>query len=662
MAEKHQKTGQREAGGGVGRHLLHVYAAADPRSLGLFRIGLGLLLLVDLLRRVPGLSTWYTNEGLLPNHMLLWRPMARWQFSALFAASGTAEAALLFVAFGLVFLGLLVGWKTKVFQLLAVPAVVSLHSRGIILENGGDVVTNLLTIWSAFLPLGRRFSVDALLASLKARKEVAPEELEERELLPEPTAPVLSLAVTALFLQVAVIYFFNAVHKSGSIWRDGGAIHYVLHQDRIVTTLGLWLREHLPGFLSPLFSEATLVVEYAAPFLLLAPVFTVWARRLAIVSLVGLHVGIALLMNVGLFSSAMICFYPLFLTAQDWDELGGLLGRGDRKRVVFFDAACGVCFQVARVLVRLDAHRNLELVPSYEASRLPKGVTPELAEQTMIAFDPATGRTWTHADAFHQAFRALPLGPLWSWPLRLPGVAQAARAFYERFAARRRDVSVWLGLAACGLRPPSKGGKAEAAPAVAERPRPLSYLREAAVAVLLVATTSQLLVENRAIPKALKVKQPELLKPIVVYPRMFQGWSMFAPNPPTTDGMIVVDAVTADGRRIDPFNFAASGWTGPAPETIPPRLGQDQFFCDYTNRIHQKGNAPYRDAFKDWILKHHERTGRPQDRVVSFEVHWLEDTSPPPGELEARDTKRTKVFEHRGGRPLLPGPPAGQPM
>src|SRR5262245_57502582 len=63
------------------------YFALDARSLGLARIYLGCLLLADLLRRIPHLSTWYTNDGPLPNHVLMWRPIADYQFSLFFLAS-----------------------------------------------------------------------------------------------------------------------------------------------------------------------------------------------------------------------------------------------------------------------------------------------------------------------------------------------------------------------------------------------------------------------------------------------------------------------------------------------------------------------------------------------------------------------------------------------
>ena len=49
----------------------------------------------------------------------------------------------------------------------------------------------------------------------------------------------------ALLLQITVIYYFNVVHKGGPTWRDGSAVHYALHQDRLVTWLGWKLRPHL---------------------------------------------------------------------------------------------------------------------------------------------------------------------------------------------------------------------------------------------------------------------------------------------------------------------------------------------------------------------------------------------------------------------------------
>jgi hypothetical protein len=138
--------------------IVETYFTFDRRSLGLTRIGLGCLLLWDLIRRVPGISTWYTNDGLLPNHTHLWRPAAPQMFSLLFAASWTNEAAAIFAFCGIAFFCLLIGYKTKIAHVLSFVSVVSLHSRCVFLENGGDVVLNLLCVWTLFLPMGDRFS------------------------------------------------------------------------------------------------------------------------------------------------------------------------------------------------------------------------------------------------------------------------------------------------------------------------------------------------------------------------------------------------------------------------------------------------------------------------------------------------------------------------
>ena len=50
------------------------YLSIDPRTLGLLRIGIACLLLLDLAKRVPLVRLFYVNDGLIPNHRVLWRP------------------------------------------------------------------------------------------------------------------------------------------------------------------------------------------------------------------------------------------------------------------------------------------------------------------------------------------------------------------------------------------------------------------------------------------------------------------------------------------------------------------------------------------------------------------------------------------------------------
>ncbi|HZL18907.1 MAG TPA: hypothetical protein VFG23_14295, partial [Polyangia bacterium] len=56
---------------GLGGLLRDTYLRIDTRSLALGRIVLGLVLIADLLRRIPWIRYFYSNAGLLPNHTIL---------------------------------------------------------------------------------------------------------------------------------------------------------------------------------------------------------------------------------------------------------------------------------------------------------------------------------------------------------------------------------------------------------------------------------------------------------------------------------------------------------------------------------------------------------------------------------------------------------------
>ncbi|HET6283525.1 MAG TPA: HTTM domain-containing protein, partial [Polyangia bacterium] len=506
------------------------YLTVDPRSLGAGRIALALVLLIDLLRRVPDIELWYSNNGLVPNHTLLWRPPTQWMFSFFFMASWTDEAVIGFVLCGLVYLGLLVGWRTRLMQFLSLLAVLSLHGRSTFIENGGDWMLAELSVWTAFLPLGRRFSVDAWLAGLRPDGK------------PDNT-PVVSLAMLGILIQLAVSYIFNALHKGGATWRDGTAVHYVLHQDRMVTWLGVWARPYMTLLLSKVLSYGSLVVESLLPVLVGSPVYRVVTRRLAILSVIALHLGFQLAINLGVFSLVMIAYVPFLMTSEDWE----VLGRWATRRGSI----------------------------------------------------PRPGR-W-----------------LSSWLLSLAPVARLAAR-----AARRPAPP-----------PPT--------PAMAFRRRLVAVLREGMVAVMIAVLASELFIGNAILSTRLKFPQPELMKMLVAYPRLIQAWSMFAPDAPTVDETIVIDAVTADGRHVDPYNQIAGRYPSHATTEIPVRLGNDSFFFNYSSRI--PFTQTYWGALQEWILAYPRRTGRAEDRIVSFEVSIVEDDSPPPGETQPRKV-RSRVF------------------
>jgi hypothetical protein len=627
------------------------YFTFDPRSLGLARIGLGILLLYDLWRRIPGIPTWYTNEGLLPNHAVLWRPDGDYVLSFFLAASTGGEVAVLFTLVALVYLCLLVGWHTRFFHLLTFICMVSVHSRGTFLENGGDVAQNLLCGWTLFLPMGRRFSIDALRESLAVRRERAVGELGDRAGWRVLAArPTVSLAVLAILLQVSVIYYFNAVHKHGWTWREGKAIHYVLYQERMVTWFGLLVRPYITLLGSRIMTYATLLIEVGAPLLILNPVRRYRTRSIAILLYPVLHLAFASFLNLGQFSFNMMGYFPLMLSVADWQLINRMVAPPeDRARIVSFEPSSPLLSALARLLSRLDAFDRLTFDET---------VTPRAERTRWVVVNPKTSTRATGRLAIAECVQALALGRPVAWFLRT-GVGGACFDLVARFIARR-EATIEATLALEAIVPPhgdatsgaqdyvaterTAGPPFEVAPLPPVRlwlRRRATHLRELTLAVLVVALGSQVLAENKAVPAQLKWGQPKWIQQIVGYPRMFQGWGMFSSDVPVGERMLYVDAVTFGGRHVDPFNEAGSRVATLPVERIPPHMEQDEFWCDYTNRIPER--QVYWRMLKEWIMAYHLRTMRREDRVISFEAKLLESDSPPPGEHEARNI-RTKVM------------------
>jgi hypothetical protein len=515
---------------------------ADLRSLAAGRIALASVLLLDLVKRWTELGVWYTNDGLVPNHTLLWRPSFSPVFSFFFMASTTQEAVAGFIACAAAYTMLLCGFRTRFAQLASLVCMLSLHGRMLLFDNGGDVVLGLLTIWTAFLPTGRAFSVDAVLARRGPKSAGRRSAARGPGFAARSEGSFASLGVLAVVVQLAFIYFFNAVHKQGPTWREGSAVHYVLHLDRLVTGFGVWLRQALPTPLARALTYGTLVIEWSLPALLLSPFAVRGCRRLAIAFVILLHTGFALCLNLGNFVPAMIAFCPNLVHRDDWNALGSWWSRRPRA-------------------TRLA--RRLGSAIERAAELLSPGRTERVSEP----------------------------GP---WVK----------------AVRRR----------------------------------LPAAREITVALVMMVAGSQHLDENWAAHKVIDHHNSAPVAAVVTYLDLFQGWSMFAPDAPTTDFNVVVDATTADGRHVDPFNEVANP-RHPAPGlSLPTALGPSWLFYGYEN--HLPTRPAYYPALEEWILRYPERTGRSEDHLVSFRVLTVEDDSPPLGEDTPRNLRSTVLFQY----------------
>jgi hypothetical protein len=602
------------------RSLRATYLTVDPRSLGLFRIALGCVLFWDLWHRYTQFEFWYTNSGLLPNHTLLWRPPAGHIFSLFFVASTRTEALLGFAACAVVYALFTLGYRTKTMQVLALICRVSLNSRLAMLENGGDMVVNVLCIFSLVLPLGRRFSLDAWIGSLRDGRVTSVDDLNSAPHSELERQPVVSPAMLGLILQFAVIYFFNALSKQGEAWTSGYAVHYALHLDKYVTWIGVWMRDNVPVQAMRVLTWSVLCAEWVGFTLLITPIGVKYARTLAVFMLPVLHLCFALRLNLGTFSPAMMSFYPLLLTRRHWEAFGRFLERRSTPITVEFDCTDARLFQTARVLRELDRSRSITWSPvSTHGWRV---------SETEQAAPP---------DNVRRLVEALPWGFLLGLPLRLP----ALRSYWLQGL---RAAAQWS-IQAASAPPRERLSRFASSPSARLAVR---WVTSAAVLLLIAAIATQIVVDNANVPAALRVPQPAWAKAVIEYPRLLQGWRMFAPEPPRFDTMIHVDATTAGGTHVDPYNAVASRQTFPEGDVVPERMDQSQWFTMYSDRIADPGYAPYRTAFLEWLLAYPERTGKPADCLTSFDVYLITDESPAPGTgLSPKPSKRERFMQYK---------------
>lgn len=621
--------------------LRDTYFTFDRRTLGFARILMGFLFIMDLFRRTPDWNYMFATDGVLPNHVNLWRPQASQAFTILNAFSGRGELAVLWVLIFCTFFCVLVGYKTRWAQILSVVWVCGMDGRVLLIENGGYVVYNLLAMWTAWLPMGDRFSVDAMLASMRRKKERTEADLNDRTemLLPEQAAPYRTILGLVLLIQLSAVYYFNVLHKTGPAWKNGTAVHYVLHVDRMVTPLVAHVRTYIPGFLIIFMTKVTLAFEAGIPVCLLSPLGRVWARRLAVVMINALHLGFGVVFVLGPFAWALCVFSVLLFGREDWEIAISTMRRAYRARVLVYDPASPGALLLCRLLKRMDRFELLTF-------RAEEGLA------TGFAIEQAGGERRTRGLALADIVAALPVGPAIAWTLRLPGPRHAADALLARMEGGRFSSFF-------GLRSPTA---AEAARARGPSPlrrkswRVLHVLHELGVAAMFAGAVNQAMVELWVVNRRIKVPQPEPLRILSHKFRFLQGWFMFSPNPVMDDGTLIVDAITIDGRHVDPFTGKEPFWD----LTNARSMRHNQIWCDYFNRMHLPSNTAYREPMKEFMYRLPERTGNPNDAIVSGDVYWIQDMNPRWGEKVPYKYEKVKLFsfENRANAAVkTPAPP-----
>lgn len=253
----------------------------DLRALGLFRVAIGLCLMVSLILRLPYAAAFYSSEGVLPATALL---QSRDPLISLHLISDSPAVQVVLMSAAIGFAAALVlNHRPRLAAIASWVLWTSLLVRNPMATHAGDHELRLLLFWSMFLPYSQR------------------------------RGTYLGPAGVALILQICAVYWFAFAEKMDPIWlTDRSAVYYTLQLDMIARPLGFWLRDHYE--VTRWLTIGTVGLEFLGPFLAISPIATNKLRLAAVLVFVGFHLGLSATMNLGTFpfisSAAWLVFLP----------------------------------------------------------------------------------------------------------------------------------------------------------------------------------------------------------------------------------------------------------------------------------------------------------------------------------------------------------------
>ncbi|AFZ74071.1 HTTM domain-containing protein [Natronobacterium gregoryi] len=322
-------------------HLDPASVRIDTRSLAAFRIGAGLLVAADVLLRARNFEFMYTEDGVVPQSLAM-EASADGAFSIYYFTTSSTAIAALFALTALVGFQLAVGYRTRVATILAFLLVVSLDHHNPLVLSYADVLFRLLLFWAIFLPLGERWSVDAVHADRAPRESIT------------------SVASAAILAQIVFMYFLNGYHKTESeLWIGGEATPLIMGLDNTTFLLGDVMR-NFPTMLQ----YGGLTWYYMLLFSWLLFLLRGRARTALVAMFVGGHASFAITVRIGAFPYVAIAGLLLFLQASFWADAKTIARSASLEQIQSTEVRPRL-EQVARLFPSFRLERSAPAVPNW---------------------------------------------------------------------------------------------------------------------------------------------------------------------------------------------------------------------------------------------------------------------------------------------------------
>jgi len=482
------------------------------------------------------------------------------------------------------------------------------------LENAGDFYMNCMLIWTAFLPLGISFSIDSLRKSLKFYNEQSVDKLNDREYGINKPKTLYLFAYFCMIFQLATIYFFTGLDKSGYDWMNGSAVYKMFQLDTFLTPIGYFLRDFISFPISKFFTYTTLWMEYLAPIILFFPFYSYIFRFIFIIIFSIFHISIRLCIKVGLFSYVLMCTFILLIDKYFINKFTFFIQNRykNNRYVLFYDSDCGFCHFTVRIIKRFDVFHRLIFANSTYSEEKPNDFE-NLSQKTAILYQSNTKKTWIKHEVFGKVLFLIPFGFLIGWIFFIPGISKIFSYCYDVVANNRTKISVFFGMSACDIEFSKNSSNKFNISLISSYNKQFIYLGKLITCIvlfiLLRSSINYSLAANDGVNDRMEeygygktyFKHKPTLKKIAYYPRMIQRWNMFSPTVLATDKTVIVEATLTNGDVVNPFTGLSPVLDSVEYEGLWHE--HNQFWRKFFSRVTKKGKQKYVDRFESWMKR-----------------------------------------------------------
>ncbi|MDZ4677785.1 MAG: HTTM domain-containing protein [Oligoflexia bacterium] len=573
--------------------LRHIFGL-DLRSLALFRVAMGMLIIVDLIIRSTDLTAHYTDMGVMPRSLLA----GSTHLISLHLINGTWQfQGILFIIAGLFAFGMTIGYRTRLCTIASWFFLISIYERNYMIIQGSDALMKVVLFWCMFLPWGEVYSVDSLGKSSEDRN---------------PDNKVLTAGTLGYAFQIGFVYFFAAAVKYGSDWQNGSAVYYALSIDQLTRPIGQLLLG-LPD-LTRFLTLSARWLEGVGPFLWFSPVFTWQLRMISLVALAIMQLGFGLSMRLGPFPWAAVIVTLGLLPSEFWNYVLSEVRLKFKKKIkIYYDGECAFCERLSK-LVRIFF--LLPETPLLEAQS-DRSINNDMKKYNSWVVVDAKGNRHYKYKAFLVVVNASMILRPFKWIFKIFDIIPIGRYLYECVASNRMIFSQLV----------------PEIPVTKKNPEYQWEITKIFVGSVLIYTFFW----NLSNIPHFNYQLPGHTRWVAGVLRIDQMWDMFAPTPLKEDGWWVIVGNTKSKKQVDIFrDGAVVNWEKPSlGSSLFKSVRWGKYYLNLWS-INHRSNASYLSTYlcREWNNKNKRK-----DSLDNLQIYFMREDTLPPGQGEAEPLK-----------------------